>query len=213
MSSAFLVGLSFFNSSFTLLMFWGKDYQKDVVESYLKDHKPPYDASIFNSTGLSRAFPDISANGENYAVLVTGKWYSVSGTSASSPVIGAMITLINDARIASGKTPVGFINPAVCFLPHHRNADLTEVVDDRYTRMHSITHSRILPLGTTLVAVHKGSMPRPDGIPSLGSAPPSFLSSWRRFWRCHETLMLWKSLVANQRFCFNTVQELSATYC
>lgn len=29
------------------------------------------------------------------------------GTSCSSPVTGSMITLINDARIAAGKGPVG----------------------------------------------------------------------------------------------------------
>jgi tripeptidyl-peptidase-1 len=37
----------------------------------------------------------------------------VYGTSASSPVVGGIITLINDARYAVRKGPVGFINPAV----------------------------------------------------------------------------------------------------
>ena len=31
----------------------------------------------------------------------------VFGTSASSPVVGSIITLVNDARIAAGKGPVG----------------------------------------------------------------------------------------------------------
>lgn len=31
----------------------------------------------------------------------------VFGTSASSPTVGSIITLINDARIADGKGPVG----------------------------------------------------------------------------------------------------------
>jgi tripeptidyl-peptidase I len=39
------------------------DYQKPAVESFLKNHPPPYPADIWNSTGRSRAFPDISANG------------------------------------------------------------------------------------------------------------------------------------------------------
>ena len=62
----------------------------------------------------------------------------VFGTSCSSPVVGLLITLVNDARIAAGKSPVGkllilfyllypgclveempsFINPAVELLEH-----------------------------------------------------------------------------------------------
>jgi tripeptidyl-peptidase I len=43
----------------------------------------------------------------NYVVVVDGQFYLVSGTSASSPVVGSMITMINDARLAVGKGPVG----------------------------------------------------------------------------------------------------------
>lgn len=39
-------------------------------------------------------------------------------TGASSPVLGSIITLINDARLAIGKGPVGFINPAVRAILH-----------------------------------------------------------------------------------------------
>jgi tripeptidyl-peptidase I len=38
---------------------------------------------------------------------IDGEFELVFGTSASSPVVGSMITLINDARIAHGKGPVG----------------------------------------------------------------------------------------------------------
>ncbi len=36
------------------------------------------------------------------------------GTSASAPIFASLIAAINDARIAVGKGPVGWINPAVC---------------------------------------------------------------------------------------------------
>ena len=50
------------------------------------------------------------------ALLAVGDDYKLlSGTSASAPVIGSMITMINDARITIGKNPVGFLNPTVCF--------------------------------------------------------------------------------------------------
>ena len=50
-------------------------------------------------------------------LAMDGQFSDVFGTSASAPVVASMITLINDARIASGKNSVGFLNPAVCF-PH-----------------------------------------------------------------------------------------------
>ena len=35
------------------------------------------------------------------------------GTSASSPVVGSLITLINDARLAAGKGSVGKCSPCL----------------------------------------------------------------------------------------------------
>jgi len=43
----------------------------------------------------------------NYVVAVDGTFTLIYGTSASAPVVGAIITLINDARIALGKGPIG----------------------------------------------------------------------------------------------------------
>ena len=50
---------------------------------------------------------------------IEGEFERVYGTSASAPVVASLITLINDARIAQRKKPVGFINPAVCFSPFY----------------------------------------------------------------------------------------------
>ncbi|KAK7059628.1 subtilisin-like protein [Favolaschia claudopus] len=91
------------------------DYQKGAVEGYIKAHltPSPYPAGVYNTSGTSRAYPDISANGANYVVAVDGTFALVYGTSASAPVVGAMLTMINDARLAIGKKPVGFINPMI----------------------------------------------------------------------------------------------------
>jgi len=89
------------------------DYQKDAVSSYLKNNPPSYPSNIWNSTGNSRAYPDISANGANYVIAVDGNFTLVYGTSASTPVVGAMLTMVNDARIALRKSPIGFINPLI----------------------------------------------------------------------------------------------------
>ncbi|KAF4603036.1 hypothetical protein EYR38_003441 [Pleurotus pulmonarius] len=89
------------------------DYQKDHVNNYLTKFPPSHPDDIWNSTGVARAFPDIAANGANFVAAVNGQFILVYGTSASTPVIGALITLINDARLAAGKKTVGFINPTI----------------------------------------------------------------------------------------------------
>eukprot|EP00013_Stygamoeba_regulata_P020118 CAMPEP_0177647164 /NCGR_PEP_ID=MMETSP0447-20121125/10156_1 /TAXON_ID=0 /ORGANISM="Stygamoeba regulata, Strain BSH-02190019" /LENGTH=580 /DNA_ID=CAMNT_0019149735 /DNA_START=8 /DNA_END=1750 /DNA_ORIENTATION=+ len=84
-------------------------YQADAVKNYLAtaSHLPP--ASQFKSSG--RAYPDVALMGHNYPVFIGGNAYPVSGTSASSPVFAALITLVNDERLAAGKKPIGFLNP------------------------------------------------------------------------------------------------------
>lgn len=92
------------------------DYQVDAVSCWMDEYGKEYVVEYggaWNSTGRSRAFPDVSANGANYAVAVDGEFLLVYGTSASTPVIGALLTMVNDARLANGKKPVGFINPAI----------------------------------------------------------------------------------------------------
>ncbi|KAH9953955.1 subtilisin-like protein [Russula dissimulans] len=89
------------------------DYQKQAVSDYLKNHPPPYTADQYNNSGNARGFPDLSANGANYVVIVDGAYTLVYGTSASAPVVGSIITLINDALLAHGKSTVGFINPMI----------------------------------------------------------------------------------------------------
>jgi tripeptidyl-peptidase-1 len=86
-------------------------YQSSAVSGFLKNHSPAYPAGTYNQTG--RGIPDISANGANYVVAVDGGFELVYGTSASSPVVGALIASINDARLAIGKKPLGFLNPSL----------------------------------------------------------------------------------------------------
>lgn len=45
--------------------------------------------------------------------MIAGNFVVGGGTSASAPVVAALIAAVNDARIARGKGPVGWINPAV----------------------------------------------------------------------------------------------------
>ena len=99
-------------------------YQAAAVKSFFANHPPPYGADRFNNSQATRGFPDISANGANYVVAVDGTFSLVYGTSASSPVVGSILTLINEARFIAGKGSIGFINPTLYANPGALN-DIT----------------------------------------------------------------------------------------
>ncbi|KAJ8454451.1 hypothetical protein ONZ45_g19303 [Pleurotus djamor] len=83
-------------------------YQDTAVPGYLAALGGMH-AGLYNTSG--RGIPDISAQGTKYRVILGGKAILVGGTSASTPVVAAMIALINDHRIANGKPTLGFLNP------------------------------------------------------------------------------------------------------
>lgn len=100
-------------------------YQASAVGTYFAHHKPAYGPDRYNTSQHSRGFPDVSANGVNYVIAIDGNFSYVYGTSASAPTFGAIMTLVNSARLGVGKGPVGFINPVI-----YKNAwmfnDITE---------------------------------------------------------------------------------------
>ncbi|AEO67310.1 uncharacterized protein THITE_33702, partial [Thermothielavioides terrestris NRRL 8126] len=58
-----------------------------------------------------RATPDISAIGAGFQIVMGGSVTQVLGTSASTPVVAAMVALVNDARMRAGKPSLGWLNP------------------------------------------------------------------------------------------------------
>ncbi|OTB03826.1 hypothetical protein M426DRAFT_59567, partial [Hypoxylon sp. CI-4A] len=86
------------------------EWQKDVVDEYITalngSHK-----GLYNESG--RAFPDISAAGTNYVIQVGGYETDVLGTSASTPVVAALLALVNDSRLKAGKNSTGWLNPVL----------------------------------------------------------------------------------------------------
>ena len=61
--------------------------------------------------GNRRGYPDVATYGSNYFIYLNGKITRESGTSASTPVFAAMVTLWNDIRLANNQPPLGFIAP------------------------------------------------------------------------------------------------------
>lgn len=87
-------------------------WQKAAVNAYFaglpSDQVP---TSGYNPNG--RAYPDVSMIGVWYQVFIQGELESLFGTSASSPVFAALVTLTNSARAAQNKPPLGFLNPSI----------------------------------------------------------------------------------------------------
>ncbi|XP_025972990.2 tripeptidyl-peptidase 1 [Dromaius novaehollandiae] len=88
------------------------DYQAAAVRHFLSRASKLPPSSYYNSSG--RAYPDLSALSDNYWVVTNRiplPW--VSGTSASTPVVGGMVALINERRLQQGLSPLGFLNPVL----------------------------------------------------------------------------------------------------
>jgi tripeptidyl-peptidase-1 len=105
------------------------DYQEEAVQAFFDNHPDSWEpfADFFNKTG--RAFPDVSAMGDNLRVILIGNDFSIGGTSASAPTTAAIFSLVNDFRLANGKKVLGFLNPLI-----YQNADaFTDIVKGRST--------------------------------------------------------------------------------
>ncbi|KAF9256592.1 subtilisin-like protein [Marasmius fiardii PR-910] len=86
------------------------DYQSAAVTTFL-NRLGTTNSGLFNKTG--RAYPDLAAQGDNFQVIIGGNTNSVGGTSASSPTVAGIIALLNDVRLAAGKSSLGFLNPLI----------------------------------------------------------------------------------------------------
>jgi len=78
---------------------------------------------LYNKSG--RGYPDVAAQGNHDAVVWVGNITTVGGTSASSPTVASVISLVNDALIAAGKQPLGFLNPWIYGGAHKALTDIT----------------------------------------------------------------------------------------
>ncbi|UKZ74649.1 hypothetical protein TrVFT333_002319 [Trichoderma virens FT-333] len=118
------------------------DYQTDAVNAYFDAVESSFPFKSYNQTIVNgnfdnvtdvnqvynrggRGFPDVAAVGENQLVVYGGQFGTIGGTSLSTPVWGSLLTLINEKRIAAGKSTLGFVNPALYQHPEAFN-DVTE---------------------------------------------------------------------------------------
>ena len=61
-----------------------------------------------------RNIPDVALTADNvFVVSTTAATGSVGGTSCATPLWAAFVALVNEQAVASGRPPLGFINPAI----------------------------------------------------------------------------------------------------
>jgi len=84
------------------------EYQKCVVEDYISELNGQYDG-FYNKSG--RAYPDVSAQSFHHLTIYGGKILPLDGTSCSCPTTSSIVSLVNDALLAAGKSPLGWLNP------------------------------------------------------------------------------------------------------
>ena len=97
-------------------------YQASAVSAWIKGNHSPGLKGFYNASG--RAFPDVSAQGNNFHVYIAGSDSLVGGTSASTPTFSSVINLVNNELLVKGKKPLGFLNP---FLYGAGKAGLTDI--------------------------------------------------------------------------------------
>ncbi|KAK4999630.1 hypothetical protein LTR66_001366 [Elasticomyces elasticus] len=83
-------------------------YQKQAMTEYIASLDSDFDG-LYNKSG--RGYPDIAAQGYQYVITYDGVDLHVDGTSASTPTVASVISLVNDALLAAGKPVLGFLNP------------------------------------------------------------------------------------------------------
>ncbi|KAK3075448.1 hypothetical protein LTR53_001233 [Teratosphaeriaceae sp. CCFEE 6253] len=99
-------------------------YQASAVAGCFRNHNPSYpyyetvnNASIGANGGIynriGRGYPDFAAIGDNVMIYLDGVARRIGGTSASSPAFAAILTRINEERLAVGKSTIGFVNPTL----------------------------------------------------------------------------------------------------
>jgi tripeptidyl-peptidase I len=87
--------------------FTRESWQDGVVDAYV-DALGGHLEGYYNAS--MRATPDISAIGTTFVVLLRMVPILLDGTSASTPLLAAIIGLINDARLKAGKDVLGWLN-------------------------------------------------------------------------------------------------------
>ena len=88
-------------------------YQQKLLTGYLARVDNTSIAPYPGYNRLGRGYPDVAVVAVNYLVVMNDNTLIFGGTSASTPVVGGMISLVNAARFNAGLSAVGWFNPTL----------------------------------------------------------------------------------------------------
>jgi len=107
------------------------DYQSEAVLNYLNTTSGLPLNNLWNRSGfVGRAYPDVSGIYGSYipyCIVAAGYYVLVDGTSASTPVVAAMIALLNDIRFSNNMTSVGWVNPWLYSLSMYSDPAINDI--------------------------------------------------------------------------------------
>ena len=86
-------------------------YQSPVVDGYIITRIPWSYRSVSGFHAAGRGIPDVSAFSTNVPTVFNSLTIPLAGTSASTPIWAAIVTLLNDYEASKGRPALGFINP------------------------------------------------------------------------------------------------------
>jgi kumamolisin len=82
----------------------------------VKFKRPTWQAGVGVAAGSTRLVPDVAAGADpntGALVVLNGAAHQIGGTSWSAPTWAAIVTLINEARVKTGKKALPFLNPLI----------------------------------------------------------------------------------------------------
>jgi tripeptidyl-peptidase-1 len=100
-------------------------HQRTAVTNYFKSGVKLPPASYYNPDG--RGFPDVAAFGSAVLILSEGQIEAVGGTSASSPIVAGIVSLLNDYVNTKTGKPLGHIAPLLYKMAEEHPSAFTDI--------------------------------------------------------------------------------------
>jgi kumamolisin len=135
--------------------------------------RPSWQVGAGVPSGVTRLVPDVALDADpntGFYVVFNGGVTQVGGTSASAPAWAGFTALINEGRLAVGKTNLGFLNPIVYpLLGTSSFRDITSGSNGLYSA--AAGYDRVTGIGVPVVSTLYNNLIA--SVPSITSFSPS----------------------------------------
>jgi subtilase family serine protease len=105
-------------------------WQDNLVKGYLNQTELLPPTNSFNST--TRGYPDVALNGYDYVIIENRTLHRIGGTSAASPALAGMISLLNEVLLSNGKKPLGLLPPLFYEMAQEQPSAFNKILPKEY---------------------------------------------------------------------------------